>query len=611
MIGSDVEHIERVWPEWKVVELIGRGGFGSVYKAERTAGGYTTTSAIKVISIPSSETEVDDLRSMGMDALSVRSYFEDTAKGVIQEVATMDRLKGAPHIVHVEDYYLEEKGDGIGWTILIRMELLESLRNYQLRVGSPDQRETAKIGRDICDALRCCHEVGIIHRDVKPGNIFLSAYGDYKLGDFGVARRLGDSTRSGLSMAGTGPYMAPEIPSGSYDKTVDTYSLGIMLYQYLNGGRLPFLPVEGTVTQSDMQRAQTRRLLGERPPLPAGEGVDPNLATIVRKACEPNPADRWQSAAEMGDALKRWLDGSYTAEAAAETASSWTPAQTHVASVPVGSQTVNLGDFFAAPRDSSGSAAGSVQAPVAGAPAGAQTYHAAPGGVPGSAGGDPLPSIAEIPSGTQTFRVGDYLGPRPEAPVLAEAVHAPAQAGAAPAAESESAAQLANIAGVASTADVVAAAQREAHDVAVEALPEKSGRTKLLTILVELAASVAFGVLLYFVLMNSSDSRGPENAIGIAPFTGGTLFLALLFGIPLVKRIVSGRSAEKVCGIASLGLGLIVFFWIFVQLGYDSQYDGLDYFASICLFIINLCLIGSCIIDALLRLVSGASKKRG
>ena len=583
--------IDRVWPEWKVVELLGRGGFGSVYKAERTAGGYTTVSAIKVISIPSSESEVDDLRSMGMDALSVRSYFEETAKGVIQEVATMDRLKGAPHIVHVEDYYLEENGDGIGWTILIRMELLESLRNYQLRVGSPDQRETAKIGRDICDALRCCHDVGIIHRDVKPGNIFLSAYGDYKLGDFGVARRLGESTRSGLSMAGTGPYMAPEIPSGSYDKTVDTYSLGIMLYQYLNGGRLPFLPVEGTVTQSDMQRAQARRLMGERPPLPAGEGVDPDLAAIVRRACEPNPADRWQSAAEMGNALKKWLDGTYTAETPAENASSWIPSQAPAATVPIGSQTVNLGDYFAAPRNDFDSAGGLSQTTVAeDCPQTSVTgeYHQA--------------SIPEMPVGTQTFRVGDYLGPRPEvqAPVKEEP-QVPVQ---------EDVIQSAEPIPPEIPVTFEPAQAEVAAATAAEVRPEKKGGNRLATVLIDLAVSAVCGAAMYFVLMASSDSRAPENAIGISSFSGVTLFFALLLGVPLIRRIISGNSAEKVCGVSSLVIGLCVFAWIVAQLGYDSRYDALDYFSCICLFILNLCIIGAGIIDALLRLVSGASKKQ-
>lgn len=149
-----------------------------------------------------------------------------------------------------------------------------------------------------------------------------------------------------------------------------------------------------------------------------------------------------------------------------------------------------------------------------------------------------------------------------------------------------------------------------AASTAVEAPPERKGGNRLKTVLIELAASIACGAIIYPILRASSDSRVPENAIGVSSYWGATLFPALLLGVPLIKRIVSVKSAERACGVASLALGLIVFFWIIGQLGYEPQYDGFDYIASICLFILNFCVIGAGIIDALLRLVSGASKKQ-
>lgn len=304
-----MQRIPQIWPGWQADELIGQGAFGRVYRASRTMGGHTSVAAIKVIDIPQSEDEVRALRSMNMDAMSIRSHFEDAAKRVINEVATMDRLKGSPHVVHIEDYQLLERDDGVGWTILIRMELLESLEDYQDRCGMPDARETARIGIDICDALQACHDAGIIHRDVKPANVFVGEYGGYKLGDFGIAKRLDEATRSTKSHAGTDAYVAPEVATGHYDDRVDTYSLGVMLYRYLNGGRPPFLSPKGAVSHDDLMRAQARRLSGERPSLPAGDRVSTSLAAIVRKAIEPTPADRWQSAANFGSALQTWLDG--------------------------------------------------------------------------------------------------------------------------------------------------------------------------------------------------------------------------------------------------------------------------------------------------------------
>lgn len=304
-----MQRIQQVWPEWQVDELIGQGGFGRVYKASRTVGGHTSYAAIKVIDIPQSDDEVSELRQMGMDALSIRSHFEERAHSLFEEISLLDVLKGSPHVVHIEDYQLREHEDGIGWTVLIRMELLEPLSRWVERCGLPDQRESVKIGIQICDALIQCHTTGIVHRDVKPANVFRSTFGDYKLGDFGIARKLSEGTRSTKSVAGTRPYMAPEVESGHYDARVDIYSLGIMLYRWLNGGKPPFVRPNEAPSQAILERAQYRRLTGERPPLPAGEGTDTGLAQIVRRAIEPRPEERWQDAEAFRGALQEWAKG--------------------------------------------------------------------------------------------------------------------------------------------------------------------------------------------------------------------------------------------------------------------------------------------------------------
>lgn len=304
-----MQRIPQVWPGWQADELLGQGAFGKVYRASRTLGGHTTQAAIKIIDIPRDEAEIESLRSMGMDALSIRSYFEETARSVINEVATMDRLKGSPHVVHIEGYQLLERESGVGWTVLIRMELLEPLEVYLRSHGLPNAREVAGIGIDMCDALQACHEAGIIHRDVKPANVFRSDYGEYKLGDFGIAKSLEEATRSTKSFAGTDAFMAPEVSTRHYDETVDIYSLGIMLYRWLNGGRPPFIGAAEAPSRAALEDAQARRLAGERPPLPTGAGVPTDLARIVRKACEPYPANRWSSAENLGRALRAWLGG--------------------------------------------------------------------------------------------------------------------------------------------------------------------------------------------------------------------------------------------------------------------------------------------------------------
>lgn len=119
-----------VWPEWKIVEKIGEGSFGKVYKAKRTEQGKTFYSAIKVITIPSNAGELSSIRSENPDEQSVKEYFHSLVEECIQEVNTMEYFRGNSHVVSVEDYKVVEYLDDIGWDIYIRMEYLTSFLDY-------------------------------------------------------------------------------------------------------------------------------------------------------------------------------------------------------------------------------------------------------------------------------------------------------------------------------------------------------------------------------------------------------------------------------------------------------------------------------------------------
>ena len=112
----------------------------------------------------------------------------------------------------VEDYKVVEKKDEIGWDIYIRMELLTPFNSYVCDKTLSEQ-EVIKLGIDLCTALELCARRNIIHRDIKPENIFVNPFGDFKLGDFGIARKL-ENVTGGLSQKGTYNYMAPEIEKG-------------------------------------------------------------------------------------------------------------------------------------------------------------------------------------------------------------------------------------------------------------------------------------------------------------------------------------------------------------------------------------------------------------
>lgn len=291
-----------VWPEWEIIEKIGEGSFGKVYKAQRTEQGKVFYSAIKIITIPSSQGELSSVRSETPDEKSVKEYFYSLVKDCIQEVSTMEYFRGNSHVVAVEDYKVVEYLDDIGWDIYIRMEYLTSFLDY-CAGKALTEKEVIHLGIDLCRALEYCQKQNIIHRDIKPENIFVSRFGEFKLGDFGIAREL-DRSASGLSKKGTFSYMAPEMYKGeTYDNRVDIYSLGIVLYKLRNHNRIPFLNLEKQlITYRDKENALTRRMSGETLPCPVDAGEA--LAEVILKACSYNREERYRTAEEFREALE-------------------------------------------------------------------------------------------------------------------------------------------------------------------------------------------------------------------------------------------------------------------------------------------------------------------
>lgn len=293
------------WPEWKIIEKIGEGSFGKVYKARRTEQGKTFYSAIKVITIPSNAGELSSVRSENPDEQSVKEYFYSLVEECIQEVNTMEYFRGNSHVVSVEDYKVMEYLDDIGWDIYIRMEYLTSFLDYCAGRALTEE-DVIHLGIDLCKALEYCQCQNIIHRDIKPENIFVSRFGEFKLGDFGIAREL-DRTMSGLSKKGTFSYMAPEMYRGeAYDARVDIYSLGIVLYKLRNHNRLPFISLKKQlITYRDKEEALNRRMAGEKLPVPAEAGEA--FAEVILKACAYDRHDRYESAEEFRMALEQIL----------------------------------------------------------------------------------------------------------------------------------------------------------------------------------------------------------------------------------------------------------------------------------------------------------------
>ena len=298
-------NISGFWPQWAVENEIGRGSVGSVYRISRALFGKRSYSAMKVLHIPHESSDVLSLRSQGMSDASISSYFLEQHNMLKDEIALMNELKSSANIVSIEDFYVERSSGRFGWTFYIRMELLESLPDYRLR-HEMSVREAVICVRDIASALESCENAHIIHRDVKPANIFRNRDGLFKLGDFGIAKQL-DCSSGARSIIGTPNYEAPEVALGySYGHTVDIYSLGLVLFILLNNGQRPFIdPSAENVSYKELLEANKRRLAGEMLPRPAN--ADAVLAGILEKTCAYNTLNRYQHAGEFKNALNQWL----------------------------------------------------------------------------------------------------------------------------------------------------------------------------------------------------------------------------------------------------------------------------------------------------------------
>ena len=276
MIGQTVSH-------YRVLEKIGRGGMGTIYKAEDTRLGRPV--AIKFLP-----------REYSQDHQAVERF---------QREARAASALNHPHI-----YTIYDVGEHEGQPFIV-MELLEG-QPLKQRLDSPlDPEQVVELGIQIADALAAAHAKGIIHRDIKPANIFITERGQAKILDFGVAKLAtqqneegpaadtpdgagpgaqDDLTRVGMAV-GTLGYMSPEQGLGKeLDARTDIYSFGVVLYEMATG-----------------RPAILDDLGGRTPPSPraARPGLSPDLERIIRKAAEKDRELRYQTMADVRADLKR------------------------------------------------------------------------------------------------------------------------------------------------------------------------------------------------------------------------------------------------------------------------------------------------------------------
>ena len=259
--------------KYRIVEPIGRGGMGMIFKAHDPI--LDRLVAVKVISL---EVEVsDDLRA--------RFFREAKACAKLNH----------PNIVTVHDM-----GEDAG-RLFIVMELLQGEELRQIIKADMPLTLDDKLAliRQVCRGLHYAHQQGVVHRDMKPANIFVLRSRQVKILDFGIAQLATTDpglTRTGLIM-GTLRYISPEQVRGRVDHRSDMFSLGSVLYELLTS-RPPFL--------GDDPLQILEQLRSEDPPAPTqlDPTIPPELEAVVRRAMRKDPAERYRDLDEMGAALE-------------------------------------------------------------------------------------------------------------------------------------------------------------------------------------------------------------------------------------------------------------------------------------------------------------------
>ncbi|MHC5018907.1 MAG: protein kinase domain-containing protein [Planctomycetota bacterium] len=284
---------------YEVLRQLGRGGMGVVYRARHRELGREV--ALKVIAqdMAGSSSAAGLLGSTeGAAALSERFRREAQSAG---------RLAGHPHIVAVHD--VGEFVEGEFTRLYLAMDLVEGHSLEELiDEGELTLQDGARLIAETARGAHHAHEAGVLHRDIKPGNILVGTDGAARLTDFGLARptradpEITRLTQAG-EMLGTPAYMAPEQARGAgLDARADVYSLGATLYDVLCG-RPPFA--------GDSTFKVLSGLMRERPAPPSAHraGVPRDLDTIVLACLEKDPADRYPTAAALADDLEAFCAG--------------------------------------------------------------------------------------------------------------------------------------------------------------------------------------------------------------------------------------------------------------------------------------------------------------
>lgn len=248
---------------------------------------------VKIVSTPASQTQVDALLLSGAysDKETMLSYFQSIADGITQEAEILQKLSQLEGFVPFKAWQtVPMDADETGFDVYLLSPYTKSL-GRQLHRSSMTHLGALNLGLDLCAALAVCRHSGYLYVNLKPENVYIADDNEYRIGDLGFLK-LDSLKYASLPERYRSQYTAPEIADAfsALNTTIDIYAVGLILYQAYNDGNLPFT---GNVAPNE-----------ELPPPPY---ADYEMSEIILKACSPDPAARWSTPIEMGQALVEYM----------------------------------------------------------------------------------------------------------------------------------------------------------------------------------------------------------------------------------------------------------------------------------------------------------------
>ncbi len=277
---------------YEIVRLVGEGGMGAVYEAAQE----------------------NPRRSVALKLIRSGLPSRDALRRFAHEADILGRLQH-PGIAHIYEAGVADVSDGGGSAGRLPYFAMEFIQGDSLlayaRARKLDVAHRLTLVARICDAVHHAHQKGVIHRDLKPANIIVNAAGQPKILDFGIARVTDADVQAttvhtdASQIVGTLPYMSPEQVAGQRDRLdtrADVYALGVILYELL-AGRTPH-------DLGGKSIVQAARIITEEPPRPLGlvnRAYRGDLSTIVAKAMEKDPEQRYASVSDLAADVRRFL----------------------------------------------------------------------------------------------------------------------------------------------------------------------------------------------------------------------------------------------------------------------------------------------------------------